>query len=133
MFRCVVLMLAALTSGGSAGALPAHGCPTSDQPMLVDKHGAHKAAAVVVILKTQITPWVSVSDRIVGYCFFGAANVIELDGRFYAVNGLSRSRVSASGIRCGREPTPLFDGYTAPKSIQAFSQAANSIINSACD
>ncbi len=131
MFRCVVVILAALASGASVLAAP--GCRTSDQPMLIDRHGAHKAAAVVVILKAQITPWVSVSDRVVGYCFFGAANVVEIDGRFYAVNGLARSRVGANGIRCGREPMPLFDGYTAPTAIQTFSQAANSIINSACD
>jgi hypothetical protein len=51
------------------------------------------------------------SEYVVGWCFFGVANIILLDSRFYAVNVISRNRIKEFWISFDGEKRQIFDAH----------------------
>ena len=131
MFRNLVAA-AALLAGLAPACAAQEPCGGGQQIVLVGRYGSAPSQTAVVILKSQVRPWPAKSDRVVGWCF-GGPNVVRVDGEFLAVNGLSRSRISPGGIACKTGRHPLKDGYDQSAERDAFSDAANRILNAACD
>lgn len=85
------------------------------------------------VRQNAITPWVAHSATVEGYCFFGGANVSNVDGKFYALNGIAVDKFSVKKLMVDGVVVTLNDASKQNIEFAYFLNRLDNLINQHCD
>jgi hypothetical protein len=90
------------------------------------------------VRRGEINPWVPNEEVAYGFCFFRAANIARVDGVWFAVNGISRSRLKPTSrgeaftVRVNTHNRPIVDMDDVALPMREFLASMNDAINRTC-
>ena len=120
--RLALAIATLVVAAGSARADTVYAGPTDH----------HSPSVALTLNRGDVKGWAAQAERIDAFCFHRAANVAHVDGRWWAINGISRGGVGRRWIEDGGRPETLEDEDKAPAPLRTFLYSVNDKVNEAC-